>query len=100
MAEPRRVVKFYFLSQLVVPRDASCKPSIAWCLCFMWFSKTSISIQPGKNPNNCKDGFLGGIESHSSKLFRTKAFPPPDLADVLSTSSTVIGTKRKGLWSS
>lgn len=39
----------------------------------------------------------GRIESHSLKLLRTKAFPPPDLADVLSTSSTVIGTKRKGL---
>lgn len=30
----------------------------------------------------------GRIESHSLKLLRTKAFPPPDLADVLSTSST------------
>lgn len=37
----------------------------------------------------------GGIESHSLKLPRTKAFPPPDLADVLSTSSTAIGTKGK-----
>ena len=59
MAEPRESGKFYFLSQLVVPRDASGKPPIKRCLCFMRFSKTLISIQPGKNPNNCKDGFLG-----------------------------------------
>lgn len=59
MAEPREGGKFYFLSQLVVPRDASGKSFIKRCLCFMWFSKTLISIQPGKNSNNFKNGFLG-----------------------------------------
>lgn len=34
LAEPREGGKFYFLSQLVVPRDASGKPSIKRCLCF------------------------------------------------------------------